>query len=116
MNALNSLAGWFSLGVLLLGLLAAIAVPLVLHASHWLAAVIALSALVIAVLEGSYQAWAETDHCAQNAESARRKAEADLAAEQAIPKVEQTGIKATGDGGYVGDNQITFYNPPPGQT
>jgi hypothetical protein len=54
-GGLNSAAGWVSLVVLLLGLAAGIAVPLVVHTSAWVTAVIVMGALVFVVVDGSYQ-------------------------------------------------------------
>jgi hypothetical protein len=53
-----------------------VTVPLVLHLSPWLGAVIVMAAVVVVVLEGSYGVWAATD-------SARAAAVADAAAKEA---------------------------------
>jgi hypothetical protein len=58
-TSLNTWAGWFGLIVLVLGVAAGIAVPLVFHLSHWVTAVILLAAGIIFVAEGSYLEWYE---------------------------------------------------------
>jgi len=75
-GGLNSAAGWVGLVVLLLGVAAGITVPLVLHTSAWVTAVIVMGALVFVVLDGSYQVWAATD-------AARADAVADADAKEA---------------------------------
>jgi uncharacterized protein YjbI with pentapeptide repeats len=56
-NWLNGAAGWLGLVVVILGIAAGIAVPLVFHVSHWLTAVVLISLLAVSVLEGSYDEW-----------------------------------------------------------
>jgi hypothetical protein len=76
-GSLNGAAGWFSLIVLVLSVAAGVTVPLVLHVSHWLTAVMVMAAVVIVVLEGSYRVWAITDAERKTAlESARMKSAA----------------------------------------
>jgi hypothetical protein len=47
--------------VLILGVAAGVAVPLVFHVSPWLTAVILLALLAAVVLEGSFRVWRATD-------------------------------------------------------
>jgi hypothetical protein len=70
-TSLNTWAGWFGLIVLVLGVTAGIAVPVVFHVSHWVTAVILLATAVVVVAEGSYLEWKAADQL-------RRKAESDL--------------------------------------
>lgn len=67
---LNVWLGWFSSIVLILGVAAGIAVPLVFDASHWLTLVIIMSAVVVVLAEGSYLEWKEADTKRREAESA----------------------------------------------
>jgi hypothetical protein len=67
---LNALLGWFGSIVLVLGVAAGIAVPLVFHGSPWLTAVILLAAAVVIVAEGSYLEWKDADALRRKAESA----------------------------------------------
>jgi hypothetical protein len=79
LDPLNSAAGWLGLVVLVLGIAAGVAVPLVFHLSHWITAVILMGVLVVIVLEGSYQVWNETE---QQRKAAEGRAEA---AQGAVP-------------------------------
>lgn len=73
-GALNSAAGWLGLVVLLLGLAAGVAVPLVLHVSRWLTAVILLAIFALVVLEGCYRLWDATDQLRASVQRERDKA------------------------------------------
>jgi hypothetical protein len=74
---LNTAAGWLGLVVLILGVAAGIAVPLVFHVSPWFTAVILLALLVIVVLEGSYGVWKATDSDRESAVTDRDAARTD---------------------------------------
>ena len=82
--SLNTLAGWFSLVVLLLGVAAGIAVPLVFHVSHWVTAVIIMAAALVAVLEGSYLEWKDADKGRREAESTLEGARTELEAARGL--------------------------------
>jgi hypothetical protein len=58
---LNSTAGWAGSIILVLGVAAGIAVPVVYHHSPLLIAVVLLGLLVVVVALGSYRVWRETD-------------------------------------------------------
>jgi hypothetical protein len=75
---LNTAAGWLGLAVLILGVAAGIAVPLVFHVSPWLTAVILLALLAIVVLEGSYRIWKATDSARESAVADRDAARAEI--------------------------------------
>jgi uncharacterized protein YjbI with pentapeptide repeats len=78
--SLNTLAGWLSLVVLLLGVAAGIAVPLVFHVSHWVTAVAVMAAVFVGALEGSYLEWKDADIARRAAESALKAAHTELEA------------------------------------
>jgi hypothetical protein len=67
---LNAAAGWLGLIGLLLGL-AGVVVPLVLHLSHWVIAVVLLGILVGVVAEGAYRVWHATDLAREAADAER---------------------------------------------
>jgi hypothetical protein len=69
-TSFNTWVGWFGLVVLVLGVAAGITVPLVFHVSHWVTAVIILTAVLIVVAEGSYLEWKDADGLRRRAESA----------------------------------------------
>lgn len=69
-TSLNTWVGWFGLIVLVLGVAAGIAVPLVFHVSHWVTAVILMGAALVVVAEGSYLEWKATDELRRKADSA----------------------------------------------
>ena len=54
---LNTAAGWLGLAVLVLGVAAGIAVPLVFSLSIWLTAVVLMSLFIVIILEGTYRVW-----------------------------------------------------------
>lgn len=87
--SLNTSAGWLSLVVLALGVAAGITVPLVLHVSHWVTAVIILGAALVVVAEGSYLEWKATDELRRKAESALGGAQA----EHEIQPPPKTGLE-----------------------
>jgi hypothetical protein len=58
---LNSAAGWIGLIVLVLGVAAGIAVPLVYRISHWLTAIVLMGIFIVVVLEGTYSVWRATE-------------------------------------------------------
>jgi hypothetical protein len=60
-DLLNSVAGWVTLIILVLGVAAGIAVPLVFDLSPWLTAVVLMGLFIVVMLEGSYRVWRETD-------------------------------------------------------
>ena len=67
--SLNTLAGWLSFVVLLLGVAAGITVPLVFHVSYWVTAVAVISVALVGALEGSYLEWKDTETARRTAES-----------------------------------------------
>lgn len=77
-TSLNTWVGWFSLVVLVLGVVAGITVPLVFHVSHWVTAVIIVSAALVVVAEGSYLEWKAADELRRKAELALGGAQAEL--------------------------------------
>jgi hypothetical protein len=102
-NGLNIAAGWFSLIVLILGVICGVTVPLVLHLSPWLGAVIVMAAVVVVVLEGSYCVWVAT-------EAARAAAVADAAAKEAS---QVNALTFWNNRGTVTGNEINnTYNAP----
>jgi hypothetical protein len=58
---LNDAAGWVGLVVLVLGVAAGIAVPLVFSLSHWVTAVVLMGLFIVILLEGTYSVWYATD-------------------------------------------------------
>jgi hypothetical protein len=70
---LNSAAGWVGLVVLVLGVAAGIAVPLVFSLSHWVTAVVLMGLFIVVLLEGTYSVWYATDQ--QRSELAGNKAQ-----------------------------------------
>jgi hypothetical protein len=58
---LDSAAGWVGLVVIVLGVAAGIAVPLVFSLSPWLTAVVLMGLFIVVVLEGAYRVWHATD-------------------------------------------------------
>jgi hypothetical protein len=58
---LYNVAGWVGLVVLVLGVAAGIAVPLVFNLSPWLTAVVLMGLFIVVVLEGAYRVWDATD-------------------------------------------------------
>ncbi len=86
-NSLNTWVGWFGLVVLVLGVAVGITVPLVFHVSHWVTAVIIVSAVLVVVAEGSYLEWKATDELRQKAESVREDTHAELETERRRPTV-----------------------------
>jgi hypothetical protein len=91
--SVNTLAGWLSLVVLLLGVAAGIAVPLVFHVSHWVTAVIVMTAVLAGTLEGSYLEWKDADTARRAAESALEGAHTEL--EAARRAASETGADAS---------------------
>jgi hypothetical protein len=108
LGGLNSAAGLLGLVVLILGVVAGVTVPLVLHISPWAGAVIAVSALLVVVLEGSYRVWAATD--------AARTAAIAEAAKEASQAPEINAPVFWDNRGTVKGNEITnTYNAAPQQ-
>ena len=58
---LNSAVAWVGLVVLVLGVAAGIAVPLVFSLSHWVTAVVLMGIFIAVLLEGTYNVWHATD-------------------------------------------------------
>jgi hypothetical protein len=71
---LYNAAGWLALIVLILGVAAGIAVPLVFSLSLWLTAVVLMGLFIVVVLEGTYRVWhaAEQERDAAKGEIERR--------------------------------------------
>lgn len=106
-GGLNTAAGWFGLIVLFVGVVGGVTVPVVLNLSPWLGAAIALAAVAVAVLEGSYRVWTATD-------AARVAALADAAAKEASQVNAPTFWN---NRGTVTGNEITnTYNAAPPTT
>jgi len=75
---LNSAAGWIGLVVLVLGVTAGIAVPLVFSLPHWVTAVVLMGLFIAVLLEGTYGVWHATDQKADAALAERDAARSDI--------------------------------------
>jgi hypothetical protein len=82
--SLNTLAGWLGLVVLLFGVAAGIAVPLVFRVSHWVTAIIIAATVLVVVLEGTYLEWKDSDERRQAAESVLKGARTELEAARSL--------------------------------
>jgi len=76
---LNSAAGWAGSIILVLGVAAGIALPVVYHLSPLLTAVVLLGLLVVVVAQGSYRVWRDTDNERNTAVTERDAARAVIA-------------------------------------
>ena len=60
-DRLYGAAGWLALVVLILGVAAGIAVPLVFKLTSWLTAVVLMGFFIVVLLEGTYRVWHATE-------------------------------------------------------